>query len=212
MTITQEDQRIYDSKVSTFTRQSEENTCLPVTIVNVIDELADAKNKPEMKVDFEDILDVVDYDPFLGSTTDFIPERLSPYLQPHQFTVQETRGLNLDDLEQIISNDSASYPIVEFDSRYQGWVDGYDVEAGMEGRAQPHTVIPFAFNSESVLIFDPYESFYTSTPTEPTPPHEIPQPLFIEWWSGESVPRWTMWIEQATQQTLGQTTNQVNLQ
>lgn len=207
MTISEEQRETYQSTVSEFTRQSEENTCLAIVLKNVVDELAERQDLPDMAIEKEEVLDMVDYDPFYGCTSDFLPERLNPHLQDFNYEVKEDRALSLDDLEELIHDQATSYPIVELDERYLGWVnevDGFHADVGSYGRTEPHTVIPFAFNDETVMIFDPFESFYLPSPGESAPPKQVPQPLFYEWWSGESTPRWTLWIEPPSQQTLGQ--------
>ncbi len=147
---------------------------------------------------------MVDYDPLLGSTTDFLPEQLGQKLNPFSYEVKEDKALSMGELDELIRDENSSYPLVEFDTRYFDWVDGYDVQTGMYGDAQPHIIVPFAFNDETVLIFDPFEDFYLPPEPNDTPPKEVPQPLFYEWWSGESAPRWTLWIDQQEQQTLNQ--------
>ncbi|MUV61742.1 hypothetical protein [Halobacterium sp. CBA1126] len=202
MTITDSQRETYQTAVEDFITQSEENTCLPTAVVNILDELAERRETPGLRVSEEEMLEYVDYDPLLGATTDFLPERLNPHLNSYNYEVKEDRSLSMSELNSIIEDELASYPIVEFDSRYFEWVDGYDADAGIYGRKQPHTVVPFAFNDETVLIFDPYEDFYLADPEVGTAPKEVPQPLFYEWWSGESAPRWSLCVEQMEQHTL----------
>lgn len=205
MTISQGQRDTYQSAVSDFERQEEPNTCLAIALKNIIDELAVREDITGLKVSKEDTLDMVDYDPFWGCTSDFLPERLNPHLNPHNFEVVEERGLSMQYIEDIITNDDGSYPVVELDERYQKWVtdqdDYYDSLPGTYGNRMPHTVVPFGFNDETVLLFDPFEDYYLPERQDAAIAIEPPQPLFYEWWSGESTPQWTLWCERREQET-----------
>ncbi|MDV7351284.1 hypothetical protein R3751_16080 [Halorubrum distributum] len=204
MTISQEQRSTYQSKVSEFTHQRDINTCLPVSLLNIIGELADSTGNDELSIDLDRAKDAVDYDPFMGSSTEFVGERLDPHLADFNYKTVLDRALDLDELDEIIQDPSCSYPIVELDSRYLDWVDAYEVQAGMSGTLQPHTVVPFGFNDESILLFDPMLEYHLDPERASSNGIEIPKPLFYEYWSGESVPRWTLWIEQQEQQTFDQ--------
>lgn len=203
MTISENQMETYQATVADFSRQAEENTCLPVVLVNILDELAERHSVPSIRIEKEEILEMVDYDPLLGSVSDYLPERIDPLLNEFNYEIVEERALTMEDLEDIIIEDNASYPLVEFDSRYFDWVDGYDADGGMYGQTQPHTVVPFGFNEETVLIFDPFEDFYLPPSGGGTPPKKVPQPLFYEWWKGESTPGWTLWVQEREQHKLG---------
>lgn len=207
MTITEQQRATYQTTVSDFTHQEEPNTCLAVAIKNILDELADRKEIPELKIDLEEILDAVDFDPFLGCSSDYLPERIGPHLNSHRHEVIERRDLSMDGLQTLLTDDDSSYPIVELDPRYIEWNDEYEGQPGMYGNRMPHTVVPFAFNDQTVLIFDPIQDFYLPDQADTAEAIEVPQPLFYEWWKGEASPKWALWIEEQEQQTLDQIGN-----
>jgi hypothetical protein len=203
VTITQSQRDTYQSKVREFAHQKELNSCLGIALKNIIDELAIRIGEPGMQVEREDVLDWVDYDETFGCTSDFLPQRLNPHLQDYNMEVNEARSLSQDDLESLIDEPQASYPITELDSRYQEYVDVYDSIPGQAGNRTPHTVIPFGFNDETVLLFDPALDYHAGESVDSVDPVEVAQPLFYEWWKGESSPKWALWIEQRAQTTLG---------
>lgn len=201
MTITQSDRRTYQSKVSEFERQEAVNTCLSRSIQNILGELSDRHDRPEITIDHDVILDVCDYLPKWGCSVEFLPESLNGELNQHGYSAYIETHLEVNELESIIENDQMSFPIVELSPAYLHHADGYEVQDGMYGQAQPHTVVAFTVNDELIQFFDPYEDFYSPPDSGGAPPSQITQSQFYQWWSGREEKRWTMWIEEEPQQT-----------
>lgn len=203
MTISQSDYDRYQSKVSQFDRQNNEDTCLLIGLKNILDELNNRVEDSELEFERDDLEDICDYYPGFGCSAEFLPQQLEAELTRHNVEKESER--ELDDLDQIISSESKSYPLVELDQQYFEEVDSYQVQSGTHGRKLPHIVIPFKINSDRVLFFDPYEDFYEIGGENGAPPKELTKTKFFELWSGRAEKRWTLWIERPEQRTLGAT-------
>lgn len=65
-----------------------------------------------------------------------------------------------------------------------------------------HVIIPFKFNDNSVLYFDPYIQFYNDLDAlDESGALQVPIQAFNEWWSRPEK-RWALWAEPMEQQTL----------
>jgi hypothetical protein len=208
LTISDAHRDSYQATVSEFTRQSQEDTCLPVAIFNILSELRERHESFDPELDLDDLLDYCDHKPGFGSSAEYLPDRLAPVLEEYNYTITIETGLDLADLEAILQEESSSYPVVELDPQYFEHAEGYTVQTGQFAKALPHTVIPYRFNSEVVLYFDPYEDFYAADPDSGAPPREMTQVQFYELWSGKAEPQWTLWVERSEQQTFEEYTEE----
>jgi hypothetical protein len=212
VTISTEERKSYQTAVSDFWRQTEEDTCLTRAIQNITGELGRRHNVPELEVEHERIKRVCDYKPHWGASTDPLPESLNDIIQPHGYTARIETEIQREELADIVETDDASLPIVELSPAYLHHVEGYDVQAGMHGEAMPHTVVVFTINHETIQFFDPFEDFYSPPQEGGAPPSQLPKSKFYQWWSGRESKRWTMWVEQVPQQTLDQATKTAGTQ
>jgi hypothetical protein len=202
VTITQSDYEDYRTTVTDFDRQEKEDTCLLISLKNILDELATRYDDSELQFDLEDLEDICDYLPGWGCSAEFLPQQLNTELTRHN--VEINTELDLETLSEIIESGNKSYPLVELDPSYFEQVNDYHVQSGMHGQKLPHIVIPFRINSNRVLFFDPYETFYEIDVTSADNTNEIAKNNFFELWSGRAEKRWTLWIERPEQRTLGE--------
>lgn len=157
-----------------------------------------------VELSHDTIKDACNYVPGLGATSEPLPESLGDHLSPHGYTARIETGVEPSELTNTVERDTASLPIVELSESYLHNADGYEVQAGMHGEAIPHTVIVFTVNHDVIQFFDPYEDFYAPPENGGGPPSQLPKSQFYQWWA-EGTSRWTMWVEQEPQRTLGQT-------
>lgn len=206
LTITSEDRRSYQSRVSRFARQTEEDTCFTRAIQNILVDLARCHDTPAVEISHDDAKKACDYRPRFGASSDPLPESLDEHLDPHGYTARIETDVDHSKLGEVIESGTKSLPVVELSESYLHHVDQYDVRAGMHGNSMPHTVVVFTINHDEVQFFDPYEDFYTPPENGGAPPSQIPKSNFFQWWT-EGTRRWTMWIEEQPQRTLEQPTD-----
>lgn len=207
MTITQEDRELYDTTVSDFYTQHEPDSCFPTALKNISDELADRKNEPDLRHSLSEISEVLDYMENRASASDRLASRLDPLLQKAGFEINVMTGVDYDQLQTIIDSEDRSFPVCELHEQYFEDIgqhtEVYTPEPGIDGFGRwPHVVIPFKFNSDNVLYFDPYiQFFHDLEDLEESGALDVPIQTFNEWWS-KPEKRWALWAEPMKQQTL----------
>lgn len=200
MTITSADRQSYQAKVSDFERQEREDTCLSRALENVLSELANRHDESNLEIPHDDLLEICDYLPRWGCSVEPLPESLDARINQFGYNAKIDRLEDLDELEDLIEDPNRSLPLVELAPAYLHHVQGYEVQAGKEGEAMPHIVVPFTVNHDTIQFFDPYEDFYSPPDTGGAPPSQLPKDNFFQWWSGREEERWTMWVERESEQ------------
>lgn len=207
MTVTNEDWERYHSTVTEFHTQPEPDSCFPTALKNVFDELADRKGELGLRHSVSDIADALDYIKNRASASDRLASRLDPLLEEAGYEVNAMTGAGYDQLETIIDSENRSLPVCEFHEQYFEDIgqhtDGYTPEPGMDGFGRwRHVVIPFKFNDDTVLYFDPYIQFFHNLNTiSESGAMNVPIQAFNEWWTRPEK-RWALWVEPMEQQTL----------
>lgn len=203
MTITESDEEAYQSTVTDFQPQITPDGCYPTAIKNILDELADRKDIPDLSLSQSDINDLCNYREGLYTEEAIIPDALTREVSDYGYQAVEASGteMDYDRLQQIIDDENASLPIVELAPRYFEEVENYRVQGVPEAS---HTVIVFKVNSNRVLYYDPYENFFEQSSRIDEAPYTWPKTDFYELWSGDYDERWTFWIEQRDQSLLSQ--------
>ena len=210
MTITTEDRKRYQSTVKDFARQKVENACLSRAIQNILKDLADRHGVSDLRISHEDILNICHYDEMLGCRSDVLPENLNASISEFGYRAIKDTNVGLDGIASIVNNEMKSYPIVELSPEYLHDQDGYDVKAGMYGQAEPHTVVVFTINDNSIQFFDPYAHFYSPPETGGAPPSQLPKSRFLHYWSGREEYQWTLHVERVEQLTLNQVQERID--
>lgn len=207
MTITNEDRELYQSTVTDFHTQHEPDSCFPTAIKNIFDELADRKDEPSLRHSVSDIGDVLDYIEDRASASDRLASRLDPLLEDAGYEINVMTGVGYDQLQTIIDSEDRSLPVCEFHEQYFEDIgqhtDEYTPEPGIDGFGRwQHVVIPFKFNTDTVLYFDPFIQFFHNLDTlDESGAMNVPIQSFNEWWSRPEK-RWALWVEPMEQQTL----------
>ena len=200
MTITEADRETFQSKVDDFQPQVHPDQCLPTALKNVLDEMAE-RHGGKQPLSLSDLDDLCEYERGLASVARNIHARLNPEIEDMGVEVKTARGVNIEDLDAIINDDSRSLPVVELHQNYFDSIENYDPRSGSNGYQWFHVVIPFAVNDETILFYDPFCQILLRSSRIDTPPTERPQRQFFEWWTTSSG-RWTLWIERKDQQIL----------
>lgn len=208
VTITDNDLDQFQTTVSDFHTQPEPDSCLPTAVKNILDDLADRKDEPELRYNISGIADELDYVKNRASASDQIANRLDPLLRDAGYEVNMMIGSDFEQLQQIIESDHRSFPVCELHKSYFEDIEkdddvGYTPEPGMDGYGNwPHVVIPFKVNDDEVLYFDPFIQFFHNLDTiDESGAMKRPIRAFNEWWSRPEK-RWTLWVEPTKQQTL----------
>jgi len=207
VTITNEDRERYETTVSDFHTQPEPDSCFPTALKNVLDELADRKNQPNLRYSISKLADTLDYVENRASTSDRLATRIDPLLQEAGWEVNHMTGMGYDQLQTVIESDDRSLPLCEFDEQYFEDIgqhtDDYTPEPGLDGFGRwKHIVVPFKINDNNVLYFDPYiQFFHDLDDIDESGAMNVPIQSFNEWWSRPEK-RWALWLEPSKQQTL----------
>ena len=208
MTITSGDLERFQTTAGDFHTQPEPDSCLPTAIKNLLDELADRKNESSLRYSISNIADALDYIETRASTSDHLAARLDPFLEDAGYEVNAMMGVGYDQLQKIIDSEDRSLPACELHEQYfediGQYTDGYIPEPGLDGYGRwRHVVIPFKFNDDTVLYFDPYIQFFHNLETlDDSGAMNVPINAFNEWWSRPEK-RWALWVEPMEQRKLG---------
>ena len=200
MTITETDRETFQATVDDFQPQHHPDQCLPTALKNILDEMAE-RHGGTSPLSLSDLDDICEYERGFASVTQNIHARLNPEIAESGVEVKTARGLNIEDLNAIINDQSRSLPVVELHQDYFDSIDDYDPRAGSNGYQWFHVVIPFAVNDETILFYDPYSQILLKSSRIDTPPTERKQRRFFEWWTSSSG-RWTLWVERKDQQMI----------
>ncbi len=207
MTITNADRERFQSTVTEFHAQPEPDQCFPSVIKNILDELADRQDNSSLRYSVSDIGDALDYVQNRAAASDRLASRLDPLLEDAGFEINVMTGVGYDQLQSIIESEDRSLPVCELHEQYfediGQYTDAYTPEPGMDGFGRwPHVVIPFKFNDNTVLYFDPYIHFFHDLNTlDDSGAIDVPFQPFNEWWARPNK-RWALWVEPMEQQTL----------
>lgn len=201
MTITESDERTFQTVITSYHVQPEEDACLPTSLKNVLDSVADGRNEPRITTSLSDLMDLCGYRKGFGCEERVIASRLSAEVSTFGLTTREETNLDFDDLTAILENEHASRPIVEVSPEYFETVDEYRVQWDRENHPYSHTVIVFKVNDEEVLFHDPFETYFKRSSRVDEVPYSMSRTQFFELWRGDYEPGWTMWIEEEDQRT-----------
>lgn len=207
MTITNEDRERYVTVVSDFHTQPEPDNCFPTALKNVLDELAQRKNEPNLRYSISDLADALEYVENRAATSDRLAARIDPLLEEAGWEINHMTGVGYNQLQTIIESDDRSLPVCEFHEQYFEDIgqhtDEYTPEPGLDGFGRwKHTVVPFKINDDNVLYFDPYiQFFHNLDELDESGAMNVPIQSFNEWWSRPEK-RWALWLEPSKQQTL----------
>lgn len=207
MTITNDDRERYQTTVSNFHTQPEPDSCFPTALKNILDELADRKNEPNLRYNISDLGDALDYVQNRASASDRLAARIDPLIEDAGWEVNHMTGAGYDQLQTIIESDDRSLPLCEFHEQYFEDIgqhtEGYTPEPGLDGFGRwKHVTVPFKINDNTVLYFDPYIQFFHELgDLDESGAMNVPIQSFNEWWSRPEK-RWALWLEPSKQQTL----------
>lgn len=211
MTIETADWNRYHEATEDFHYQAEPDSCFPTALKNIFDELADRIGEPSIRHNISDIADALDYENNRASATDRLSSRLDPLLEDGRYEVNAMTGMGYEQLNTIIDDDQRSLPICELHMQYfediGQYTERYTPEPGLDGYGRwPHVVIPFKFNDETVLFFDPYiQFFHDLDDIDESGALNVPLRAFNEWWTRPEK-RWTLWAEPMEQLPMQQQT------
>lgn len=201
MTVTSEDRADYESVTASFRPQPTPDMCFTACLKNILDEIFNRHDVDGHEISLNRLNDIFDYREWNASSTENIPAKLDPVISDIGFNAKVASGLEIEDLQTIISDPNRSYPLVELDKAYFDSIEDWDPRPGGDGYEWTHVVIPHTVNDEDILFYDPFGDIMLRSGNVESPPTERSQTQFYEWWSAPET-RWTMWIQQKGQRTL----------
>jgi hypothetical protein len=204
VTITEADWDQYEAVTGSFQSQHRPDTCLPTALKNVLDELAERHDSPELEYGLDELSEICDYRDRMGSSTEEVPERLGAELELDGYTVKTLMNCELSELGHIIQSGESSYPIANLPPGYFDTIDGWDIRAGTDGAHFNHKLVIFNINDRTVLFHDPFEAMMMRSSRVTEPHRELSKAEFYDLWCEGAHPRWLMWIERRPQTTLDQ--------
>lgn len=203
MTLHQEDFDHYEETTSSFKYQPGIQDCLPVCVKNILDELAERHDQPQIRHSESEIKRMSDYDADFGSTGRLLVSNLSSELQDYGYTVKDQTNMEFAELNDVIQTPTASYPTVSVSPDYFDLFKDWDPRGSRRGKNRPHMLIPFKLNSEEILFFDPYGRMQLRSGAVRKPKRRLERGGFFDVWDTErTFPRYALWIAKLEQSTL----------
>jgi len=203
MTIHEEDLENYEATTDSFKYQPDMQDCLPVCVKNILDELAERHDQPQIQYSESEIKQMSDHDPDFGSTGRLLVTNLSAEIRDYGYTVKDQTGTEFDELNNIIESSTASFPTVSVSPDYFDLIRDWDPRGSRRGKNRPHMLVPFKVNKEEVLFFDPYAQMQLRSGALPQSKRRLDRKEFFCVWDTKfSFPRYTLWIDKLEQATL----------
>jgi len=203
MTITEGDISEYESTTESFKHQPGLLDCLPVAVKNILSELADRHDKPQIEHSEREIKEMSDYDPEMGTSGRALISNLSAELQQFGYTVKDQTNCTLEELDDIIQSRLSSLPVVSLRPEYFDEIKEWDPRGSRRGKNRPHVIVVFKVNSEEALFFDPFGEIQLRSGARNQPKRRLDQRTFLGLWNTEkSWPRWVLWIDRLQETTL----------
>lgn len=203
MTITEKDIRYYESTTESFKHQPGLQDCLPVAVKNILSELANRHEKPQIEYSESDIKEMSDFDPELGTSGRTLIPSLSAELEDYGYVIKDQRNSTPQDIENVIKSQSSSFPAVSLKPEYFDKIKEWDPRGSRRGKNRYHTVVLFKLNSDEALFFDPYGQIQLRSGIRNQPKRRLERRTFLDLWNTqESWPRWTLWIDRLQETTL----------
>lgn len=185
-----------------FKPQPTPDYCLPIGIRNILEELADRHDAPNLAIPRREIEDITNYTPGFASSSEQVPAVLGAELEDIGYTVKQQQNTQLAELDEIIQRGTASYPLVELDPKYFDYIENWSPQSSRRGYSFPHVIVPFKINSDDLLYYDPFDQMMVQSGRVDESKVKISKNNFFDLWNEGPNPRWTMWVEQLEQQTL----------
>lgn len=192
--------------LSHFAKPPSEREVLRYALKNILTDYAE--EHPALPFDIEDpnLETLTDHRTDFGGNYSQLVSRLNNRFEGTSFEVNSDDHLSLDDLENIFTTHSASYPLVELHPElydYQAHQDNseetYIVQRGQFNKTLVPLLIPFSIEEGSVFYYDPFLDFYSR---ENAPAQSISRGLFTELWGRCDLTSWALWVDQGKQRTL----------
>lgn len=136
---------------------------------------------------------------FGGNYSQFV-SRLNSRLQDTSFEIHSETHLDLDDLLDILSTSSASYPLVELDVGYYEETSDYQIQKGQFGFGVPALITPLIIEEEVVFYYDPLLDYYENV-NKNARGRSMGRGIFTELWGRTDLTKWACWVDQGKQQT-----------
>ena len=143
-----------------------------------------------------------------GSNYSQLHSRFNSQLRDTPYEAQVDSRLKTDDLEEILTTDTASLPIVEVHPDYYSTVeDEYSVQAGQFQERTNPILLPVGIEEDFIIYWDPFYDYFNDAQNESTE-MTLRETLFFEYWSRTDRTRWSVWIDRGDQDTLSQFTEE----
>lgn len=138
-----------------------------------------------------------------GGNFSQLEARLNGKLDETSFDAHTATQLDLEDLDEILSTDSAYLPLVELDPVYFEKIDAYDVQAGQFGASETPILIPIQVEDDLVIYWDPLADYYDNKNDDPVE-MTLSETTFLRLWSRAERARWTLWIDGQEQKKMAE--------
>jgi len=192
--------------LSHFSEPPSEREVLRYALKNILTDYAEDHEALPCDADDPDLNTLTSHRINFGGNYSQLVARLSNRFDGTSFEVNSDDHLDIDDLQEVFSNPTASYPLVEVHPKlyeYQGQKDKssetYVIQRGHHDEPLVPLLIPFSMEEESVFYYDPFLDYYSPNNT---PSQKISRGLFIELWGRCDLTSWALWIDQGQQRTL----------
>ncbi len=191
--------RLLEDIIRNFKFQSQGDDCWAVCIHDILTELSERLERPELRQSESRLNRAMGYGRSMGALSirlDRVKPNINRLLSPFGYKVEERTDTTLPGLEQSISDENLSYPVASLSHLYLKEKKS-SVRLKFEGEPPPgidHTVIVLKADSANVLFFDPLERFSRGGRGNDGL-IAMSAPTFLAYWSQEAVERqWIMYI------------------
>lgn len=199
---------------SRFTGVESELDCLLLAVKNLLSDYreyhpdfpihpgADAEEEEDQEeVARRELKNLCGHRSRFGGNFSQLEARLNGRLEETSFEATAKTQMDLDDLDNILSTQTASLPLVEVHPEYFTQVDAYDVQAGQFGANETPILLPIQVEEDFIIYWDPIADYYEKDKNCPVE-MALSETTFLRLWSRAERARWTLWIDGQEQKTL----------
>lgn len=196
------------AQFSEFTRLESELDSLQQAVDNMLTAYREQESRFDYNPDGDELETLCDHRMRFDGNFAQLETRLNNKLDDEPYNTTVDTRLSMEDLDDILTSDTASLPLTELNpDYYDEVVDEYDVQPGEYGAVETPIVIPLMVEDDMIIYWDPLYDFFAADDDGSTE-LAISHTVFFELWSRGDRTRWTIWIDRTAQDTLARFTEE----
>jgi hypothetical protein len=191
--------RLLNDITQSWKFQSMPMSCYPVSIHNILGDLAERNGTPEVALSEKRVNGICRFKPYSGPQCEVVVQNLNSAIKQYGYRAYESRRSNHDLLRKILEDETCSYPIMGFSYKY--------LEVELQTKFPPnvrdnpdHVVTLLMDDGATSAFFDPYMAIRHNVQIKRQSQGRgivtLPTARVVDdYWSKATDPSWMFWIQ-----------------